>query len=142
MKWKKGGNIAETRYIGSINTTYDNLVKVFGNPKKRGWCEREQHGRNRGLPCRYGDKIRVQWVITFDDGEVATIYDWKMSDEYLGKGQGIPLQKLKGWHVGGRRIKTFLNVLAVLKMKDKFIRKIFKQPDDYDVKLVLRNLDK
>ena len=62
-------------YKGSVKTTYDRLVQVFGEPH-----------------LRDGDKTTVEWVVEFDDGTVATIYDWKLSE--------TPTYEYN-WHVGG-----------------------------------------
>ena len=46
---------------GHIQTTLANLIDVFGEPTRFG----------------EGDKVTVQWEVRFDNGIVATIYDWK-----------------------------------------------------------------
>jgi hypothetical protein len=61
---------------GYIETTYDELVKVFGNP-----TELE------------GDKVTVEWILQFSDGTVASIYDWKLSETPMGTYR---------WHIGGK----------------------------------------
>jgi len=82
-----------TSLQGYILTTYDNLVKIFGEP----W-----HGPDSNLD----DKVTCEWAILFDDGTVATIYDYKIGftprDEYE-------------WHVGGMNknsLELIENVLA------------------------------
>ena len=66
-----------TSFMGCITTTYDKLVELFGEPME---------GSDDG-------KTTAEWVIEFEDGEVATIYDWKISS--------TP-KNLHDWHVGGR----------------------------------------
>ena len=61
---------------GYIETTYDELVNVFGQP-----TELE------------GDKVTVEWILQFSDGTVATIYDWKLSKTPTG---------YYPWHIGGK----------------------------------------
>jgi hypothetical protein len=61
---------------GYIETTYDELVKVFGEPT-----------------VLEGDKVTVEWILQFSDGTVATIYDWKLSETPMG---------VYNWHIGGR----------------------------------------
>jgi hypothetical protein len=61
---------------GYIETTYDELVNVFGKPTEL-----------------KGDKTNVEWVIRFSDGTVASIYDWKLSETPMG---------VYRWHIGGR----------------------------------------
>lgn len=42
------------------------------------------------------DKVTVEWVLKFADGESATIYDWKRYEE------GTPaMDELYQWHIGG-----------------------------------------
>ena len=60
---------------GYIETTYDELVNVFGEPTKL-----------------EGDKVTVEWIIRFSDGTVASIYDWKLSE--------TPMEYYP-WHIGG-----------------------------------------
>jgi len=61
---------------GYIETTYDELVNVFGKPTKL-----------------RGDKITVEWILQFSDGTVASIYDWKESETPMGTYR---------WHIGGK----------------------------------------
>ncbi|MEY5134623.1 MAG: hypothetical protein RL709_318 [Pseudomonadota bacterium] len=50
-----------TSLKGYVGTTYDKLVKLFGEPLK---------GSDDG-------KTTCEWILEFEDGTVATIYDWK-----------------------------------------------------------------
>jgi hypothetical protein len=66
-----------TSLVGYIPTTYDTLVKYLGEP-------------NYGVS---GDgKVTCEWVLLVD-GDICTIYDWKMGT--------TPRNHYK-WHVGGR----------------------------------------
>ena len=57
-----------TSLVGYIKTTYDELVSKFGKP-------------NYGPS---GDaKVRSEWILEVD-GEVCTIYDWKVSSTPRG----------------------------------------------------------
>ena len=60
---------------GYIETTYDELVNVFGKPT-----------------TLEGDKVTVEWTIKFSDGTIATIYDWKQPE--------TPMEYYP-WHIGG-----------------------------------------
>jgi len=41
-------------------------------------------------------KVTTEWVIKFDDGLVATIYDWKRYED------GAPgMDEVYAWHIGG-----------------------------------------
>ena len=75
---------------GYIETTYDELVDVFGEPTKL-----------------KGDKVNVEWTIQFSDGTVATIYDWKQPE--------TPMEYYP-WHIGGfthRAAKLVTNCMPV-----------------------------
>lgn len=69
---------AMTCLMGYVNTNYARLVEVFGRPI---------NGSGDG-------KVNSEWIIRFDNGEVATIYDYKTgttpTDDY-------------DWHIGGNK---------------------------------------
>jgi hypothetical protein len=74
-----------TCYMGVISADYSLLVERFGEP---------------------GDsfdnyKSDAEWYIEFEDGTVATIYNWKDGKNYCGK-DGLPVESITDWHVGGR----------------------------------------
>jgi translation initiation factor IF-1 len=45
-----------------------------------------------------GDKVTIEWGIRFEDGTIATIYDWKRYEKLFCKG-GYPIHRQNG----GRR---------------------------------------
>lgn len=62
------------------------------------WATREEISRAFGEPTHYplGDKVTTEWIIQFDSGDVATIYDWKRYDS------GRPgFTEVYDWHIGG-----------------------------------------
>ncbi len=65
-----------TSLQGYVRTTYAQLVALFG----------------QGMGA--GDKTTQEWILQFNNGVVATIYDWKTYD--------TPLD-VYDWHVGGAR---------------------------------------
>ena len=84
MEVGSGVSVAGTSLVGNVNSTYAELVQVFGEPTLLG-----------------GDKTTAEWQIRFnvmEDGDtdttdvVATIYDWKEYDTPMGP---------YDWHVGG-----------------------------------------
>lgn len=95
MKFIKNASVNGTSLQGYTNTTYDKLVKVFGEPDFG--PEDEKYG-----------KVTCEWRLEFLDGTVATIYDWKTYD-------GTPMGEYD-WHIGGR------SNLAVAHVTD-FLRK-------------------
>lgn len=67
------------------DTTYADLVAIFGEP---------------GTGDE--DKVDAEWDIKFDDGLIATIYNYKTGKNYLGE-EGLSTDLLRGddWHIGG-----------------------------------------
>ncbi len=91
-----------THLQGYITSSYENLVKAFGEP---------------GTGDEY--KTDVEWTIRFEneeDGEitVATLYHWKNGKNYCGA-EGLPIEEITTWNVGGHKgralelIELFLN---------------------------------
>jgi len=71
------GMIANGTHLeGYVNAYYHQLVEAFGEPTYTSG----------------GDKTTVEWIIEFEDGEVATIYDYKCYETPFG---------LYNWHIGG-----------------------------------------
>lgn len=66
-------------------TRYDDLVAAFGQPTEGD-----------------GYKVDAQWCIEFEDGKIATVYNYKTGKNYVGKG-GLSTDLLSGsdWHIGG-----------------------------------------
>ena len=82
-------NIAGTSYRGRVDCPYDQIVRSFGKPYEGD-----------------GDKTRAEWAIEFDDGTVATIYDYKTNIDPI---------KNHDWHIGGFKpiaVEHILHVLA------------------------------
>lgn len=69
-------HIAGTSLVSHIEATYDDLRQIIGND------------------CRgpVGGKARASWWLLFEDGTVATIYDYQDTE---------PLVSLMNWSVGG-----------------------------------------
>lgn len=91
MKFEKAESwkISGTHFMDGMLASYDQLVDVFGAP----------HG-----PSEDG-KTRFNWVLEFDDGTIATIYDYKM-----------PLfdnDKRVYWHVGGHNRSAWYQVIDI-----------------------------
>jgi hypothetical protein len=78
---------------GYIAANYHDLVEVFGEPSN-------------------GDeyKIDAEWDILFEDGTVATIYNWKNGYNYCGMG-GLHVDDITDWHVGGFSKQAVQNVI-------------------------------
>lgn len=79
---------------GYVKGTRREIEATFGKPEE--WGD--------------GDKVTTEWSIRFDDGTIATIYDWKRYE------LGAPkMDERIEWHIGGR------NALAVERVEDALI---------------------
>jgi hypothetical protein len=72
-----------TSLQGYIDADYDTLVGLFSEPD-----------------TSEGYKTDAEWIIKFEDGAVATIYDYKTGKNYNGK-EGLPAPRNRDWHIGG-----------------------------------------
>lgn len=85
-----------TSLQGYISATFDELVNTFGEPGK-------------------GDEYKTdaEWIIEFDDGTVATIYNWKDGRNYCGS-DGLDVEDITDWHIGGNGQRSVDLVESVL----------------------------
>ena len=78
-KITKSESTVGTSLQGYLDTTYSNLIKIFGEP---------HYGRS-------GDgKVQCEWHFEFEDGEVFTIYDYK---------ERKAPENVTEWHIGGTK---------------------------------------
>lgn len=89
-------NINGTCLQGEIEATYEELTNLFGAP----------HGGD-------GYKVDAEWEIKFDDGLVATVYNWKDGKNYCGE-EGTPVEQITDWHVGGDKTAAVQRVQILL----------------------------
>ena len=82
-----------THLQGYVQCSYDDLVNTFGKPTIEGGME---------------TKIEVEWELTFydptihfDEVQIATVYNWKNGKRYCGEEEGLEVQDIKEWNVGG-----------------------------------------
>lgn len=84
-------NVSGTSLRDTIDCSFDQLVEAFGKPMYN----------NSG-----DDKVKAEWFVEFDDGTIATIYDWKSS---------LDPEDNTDWHIGGfPKTNPKDNVLSVL----------------------------
>jgi hypothetical protein len=82
MKFTTGEvDITDTQLAGYVTATYAELVATFGEP-------------TFVQPSGAG-KTQAEWHVTFEDGTIATIYDYKSLR---------PIKKITEWHIGGREL--------------------------------------
>lgn len=91
MRFTTDANRNGTSLKGYVTATYAELVATFGEPEAG------------------GDKTTAEWALEFEDGTVATIYDWKTYE--------TPMDTY-AWHIGGHdymaveRVYEAMGVLA------------------------------
>ena len=71
---------------GQINAKYDKLVELFGQP---------QEGD--------GYKVDAEWLVKFQDGTEARIYNYKTGMNYNGLA-GVATEFIEEWNIGGNSI--------------------------------------
>tara|TARA_Y100000401_G_C8196591_1_gene161455 strand:+ start:104 stop:454 length:351 start_codon:yes stop_codon:yes gene_type:complete len=110
MNWKKTDSICGTSLQGNVNCSYQDLVSIFG----------EQHSSGDDY------KTSCEWGIEFDDGIIATIYDWKQNKIYLGEDEGIHYTEVTNWNIGGNSWKSHFYIYMLLETKENKIDKLHK----------------
>lgn len=88
-----------TCFQGDFEAKYNEIVEVFGKPTSAG----------------DGYKMDVCWELMFEDGTVATIYDWKSGKNYNGR-EGISAKRNTFWHIGGHSEEAVKRVFEELKI--------------------------
>ena len=94
----EGIEIDGTHLQGKFSHSFQEIKSVFGDPI---------------AGADPGDKVQAEWAIQFDDGTVATIYDWK---EW-----GTSYENVKNWHVGGHNPKAFEAVMSKLRSNTNLV---------------------
>ena len=86
-----------TSFKGYLFATFETLKKVFGAPSEGD-----------------GYKIDAHWEVEFEDGTVATIYNWKNGVNYCGV-EGQHLKHIVDWHIGGHSMNAEQEVKAAIR---------------------------
>lgn len=90
-----------TSLRGYVRDTREHIESVFGEPMDYGT----------------GGKVTTEWIIEFEDGTVATIYDWK---RYEG---GAPyLEESYEWHIGGANHDAVTAIESALGMRADYFK--------------------
>lgn len=77
---------------GYIDISFDELVEKLGKPT-----------------CRDEYKTDAQWTLQFEDGIVASIYNYKNGRNYLGAGAPLT-EEIKDWNIGGYKENAVIHV--------------------------------
>lgn len=97
LKRGEYSKINGSHLVGRVNVTYQDLIQSFGLP----------HGSD-------GYKSDAEWALEFEDGTIATIYNWKNGKNYLGT-HGSSLNDIEEWHVGGFNQDSVDRVMDTIK---------------------------
>ena len=96
-----------TSLQGEISTTKAQLIETFGAPNWESSFDPTFHT---------GEKVTIEWAMVFEDGTLATIYDWKRYEE------GTPdLNEVYRYHIGG------MSPLAVERVTEALNKKSIKR---------------
>ena len=90
-------NISGTSFMGDLFASYDDIVKQLGPP----------------MQSFDGYKTDAEWYIEFDNGIVATVYNWKNGKNYCGNA-GIPVEFIKEWHIGGNDLRASVLIVDLI----------------------------
>ena len=102
MKFTNQANINMTGLKGEFPICYAELVEIFGAP---------DYGPNSDM-----DKTTCEWRLQFEDGTVASIYDYKVGYTPMGEYE---------WHISGHDAKAYTHVVDTIIMhRDKLVRMI------------------
>ena len=82
------------------NLTYATIIDTFGEPSDR----------------FDNYKSDAEWIIQFDDGQVATLYNYKNGRNYMGP-DAPSKYDITTWNVGGKSHEVVLRLRQLL-MKD------------------------
>jgi len=102
MKFTNNANTNMTGFKGEFPITYTELVEIFGQPND---------GPNADL-----DKTTCEWRLQFEDGTVATIYDYKVGY--------TPMNEYE-WHIGGHDAQALVRVHdCIIQHRDKLVKMV------------------
>jgi len=100
MQFKRNAEMNGTFLQGGVTAPYSKIVGVFGEPEA-------------------GDeyKCAFTWSMEFEDGTVATLYDWKETSLYnpdYPHPDTLKVRSAVDWHIGGHDKRAVERVLAAL----------------------------
>jgi len=86
MSYKRIKTIDTATFVqGTVNCTYDDLCKYFGNPDIPQFSQHQ--------------KIQGEWLVNFKYVGPVRINDWKQSKAFLGEELGKDLADVTEWQV-------------------------------------------
>jgi len=91
--------VGGTSLQGYVTVNYKTLVSVFGEPFDGD-----------------GYKTDAEWWVQFDDGQVATIYDYKVGKNYNGP-RGMNKEDINEWNIGGKSKEMVHRISEIIHLK-------------------------
>lgn len=101
MKYEKFEDTGGTHLQGHIDTTYENIVSVLG----------KQHHNGDDY------KTDAEWNIKFEDGTIATLYNWKNGKNYC-RDEGLDIEDITEWNIGGHSPRARDLLFSLLNKSD------------------------
>jgi hypothetical protein len=98
MKFTRTKEVNFTSLRGWMDATLDELIQTFGEPCLNNPSEDE--------------KVNYEWLLKFEDGTIATIYDWKRYTNEPLKGN-----EMYRWYIGGYEMKALERVKEAINEK-------------------------
>lgn len=103
VNWFKA---AGTSFAADFNCSYSVLRELFGEPTN-------------------GDdyKISTEWILTDQNGEVVTIYDWKETNLYDQDQLSVEdfrAKKISCWHVGAHKSEAARNLIEWIRSTPEY----------------------
>jgi hypothetical protein len=103
MKFTNNADANMTSLKGEVLITYAELTEIFGPP---------DYGPNSADL----DKVTCEWCLQFEDGTIATIYDWRTWRTPVGEYE---------WHIGGYSMAAVDRVTDTIAMyRDQLVTMI------------------
>ena len=89
-------NVNRSNFKGQITCPFSLLITLFGQPE-----------------AGDGETSDAQWSIEFDDGVIATLYNWKNGISYGGR-LAPQVEQITKWNIGGFDIAAVDHVKNIL----------------------------
>jgi hypothetical protein len=84
MEQATNREIGGSHLQGYTISTFQNIVDKLGKPHSNGDAY----------------KVDAEWAFKFEDGTVATLYNWKNGKNYCGA-NGLNVEDITEWNIGG-----------------------------------------
>lgn len=103
MKWTRGNleKISGSFYVGQIDLSFLDIVRKLGPASAKS----------------PDGKVKARWIIKFEDGTIASLYDWK---------SGTSIKDLSNWRIGGHSYLAMYYVYQIFEKEREAIKLLFE----------------